>query len=365
MTAFRRLGWNHALEVAVDYCRSLERPLVILEALRADYPWASPRFHRFVMDGMAEHATLLARGPVTYFPYVEPAAGVGRGLLRALGRQACVVVADDWPGCFHPPMLAAASRIGARVEAVDGCGFLPLRTTSQAYPSAYAFRRFLHRTLPEHLTRLPDPEPLRRVPERRATVPAEVLSRWTPTPVEQLREWVPGLELPSAIEPADLPGGSSAARERLAGFLARRLDRYADDRNIPDEDVASGLSPYLHFGQIGSHEILAAIADREGWRPERLADRAIGKREGWWGMSRPAEAFLDQLVTWRELGLNAALHLPDYQAYGSLPTWARATLADHSADPRPYRYSLEVLDAATTHDSLWNAAQRQLRREAA
>jgi deoxyribodipyrimidine photo-lyase len=363
MTAHRRLGWNHALEVAVEVSRALGRPLVVLEALRADYPWASRRHHRFVMDGMVEHATRLARGPVTYFPYVEPTSGAGRGLLRALATEACLVVADDWPGFFHPPMLAAAARIGTRVEAVDACGLVPLRAATRAYPTAYAFRRFLQGALPEHLARLPAPDPLPRAHDRRATVPEHVLDRWKPTPVEQLRAGVPGLDLPATPGPAPFGGGTTAARERLARFLGRALDGYAERRNVADGEWTSGLSPYLHFGHISPHEVLAVVADREGWTPGRLGRQATGKREGWWGMSRSAEAFLDQIVTWRELGFNAATHLPGYQGYGSLPDWAAATLADHADDPRSFSYSLEQFDAATTHDPVWNAAQRQLRRD--
>ena len=54
MSAFLRTKWNFALDRAVEWARELRKPLVILEALRCDYPWASERFHRFVMDGMAE-----------------------------------------------------------------------------------------------------------------------------------------------------------------------------------------------------------------------------------------------------------------------------------------------------------------------
>jgi deoxyribodipyrimidine photo-lyase len=363
MTAHRRLGWNHALEVAADTARALDRPLVILEALRADYPWACRRFHRFVMDGMAEHATHLARRPVVYYPYVEPRPGAGRGLLGALARDACVVVADDWPASFHPHMLAAASRIGTRMEAVDACGLLPLRAASRAYPTAYAFRRVLQAALPEQLARLPRPDPLLCVPDRRAALPPEALERWRPTPLDQLRDWIPGLVLRGAPEPTALAGGSRAARARLERFLAVRLGRYAGRRNDPMADATSGLSPYLHFGHISPHEILSAIAALEGWSPDRLGQRPSGRREGWWGMSRPAEAFLDQVVTWRELGFNAAAHLAGYERYESLPQWATATLADHACDRRPYTYSLEQFDLAQTHDPVWNAAQRQLRRE--
>jgi deoxyribodipyrimidine photo-lyase len=53
----------------------------------------------------------------------------------------------------------------------------------------------------------------------------------------------------------------------------------------------------------------------------------------------------------------------DYDRFESLPEWARATLQKHWTDPREFVYTLEQLDTAQTHDTLWNAAQMQLRRE--
>lgn len=132
MTAFRRLGWNFALEHAAERSRELGKPLVIFEPLRAGYPWASDRFHRFVLDGMAGHARRLAKSEVFYYPYVEPAPGQGRGLLEALAARACLVVADDSPGFFLPRMVAAAaSRLKVRMEKVDSNGLLPLRATDR------------------------------------------------------------------------------------------------------------------------------------------------------------------------------------------------------------------------------------------
>jgi deoxyribodipyrimidine photo-lyase len=80
-------------------------------------------------------------------------------------------------------------------------------------------------------------------------------------------------------------------------------------------------------------------------------------------MSPEAEAFLDQLVTWRELGFHTCAHRADFGDYASLPEWATATLAKHERDPREHVYALEEFAAAATHDLLWNAAQRQLLRE--
>jgi deoxyribodipyrimidine photo-lyase len=160
----------------------------------------------------------------------------------------------------------------------------------------------------------------------------------------------------------DIPGGTTAAQAALGRFLDERLARYPTERNRPEQEVTSGLSAYLHFGQIGVHEVFAALAEREGWTPARLAAKASGSRAGWWGMSEAAESFLDELVTWRELGYNFSAHRDDVDRYESLPPWARATLEKHAGDKRPHVYSFEQLEGASTHDPLWNAAQRQLLR---
>jgi deoxyribodipyrimidine photo-lyase len=76
-----------------------------------------------------------------------------------------------------------------------------------------------------------------------------------------------------------------------------------------------------------------------------------------------AEGFLDQLVTWRELGFNMCSKRDDFERYESLPDWAQTTLAEHASDPRQFNYTLDEFAQAETHDPLWNAAQRQLIRE--
>ena len=74
-----------------------------------------------------------------------------------------------------------------------------------------------------------------------------------------------------------------------------------------------------------------------------------------------AEQFLDQFVTWRELGYNFSSHRPgDYDSFESLPDWALETLATHARDERAVIYTLKDFASARTHDALWNAAQRQL-----
>jgi deoxyribodipyrimidine photo-lyase len=169
----------------------------------------------------------------------------------------------------------------------------------------------------------------------------------------------PGLDVP----PADLAGGALAAAKAWRRFLGEGLADYPERRDEPDEEGTSGLSPYLHFGHMGTHRVFADLAEREGWDPGRLSPQAHGSRGGWWGMSPAAEAFLDQLVTWREVGFHTASKQEGYDRYESLPAWARATLEEHARDERDHLYALEEFERAATHDPLWNAAQRQLVRE--
>ena len=171
------------------------------------------------------------------------------------------------------------------------------------------------------------------------------------------------LPIDHLVKPVTLHGGEQAARLRMKQFFEDKFVQYAEYRNEPERDATSGFSPYLHFGHLSVHEIFAELATCEKWKPENLAMRANGSRAGWWNMSASAEEFLDELITWRELGYNFASHRTDYDKYESLPEWAQETLKKHTHDEREFVYTLEEFESAKTHDALWNAAQTQLMRE--
>lgn len=367
MTSARRTAHSFALDRAVGLALELDLPLLILEGLRVGYEHASDRLHAFVLQGMRANADAAAAHGATYYPYVEPRAGAGQGLLRALAEQAAIVVADDYPTFFLPRMLAsAATQLDTRLEAVDANGLLPLSATEHEHRRAYDFRRFLQRELPEHIHDRPLTDPLALLADRpAAVVPERVRETWPPASPELLDATAEALaELPidHTVEPvASYTGGLPAARARLDAFLAEDLPTYGERRNdLAEGSGASRLSPYLHFGHIGSHEVFEAIVRQEGWTPDVLVAGSKGARAGWWKMSPGAEAYLDQLVTWRELGFHYARHRPDHRTYAGQPQWARTTLSDHANDERPYLYSRAEFDRAETHDELWNAAQREL-----
>ncbi len=369
MTAFRRTRSNYALQYARDWSKQLARPLVILEALRVRYRWASDRFHRFIIQGMCDNAAECESKNVLYYPYVEPQPGAGSGLVQALAEQACIVISDDYPCFFHPNMLRVVSRsLPSRLEVVDANALMPLRTADRTFTVAHSYRRWMQKTLPHHLEQPPEENPLDKRSTRTLPVikslPKDIQTRWPSADLTALMAANGLSEIPidHSIGDGAVQGGPSMAASLLARFVGQRLGQYNTDRNEPDEYGSSELSPHLHFGHIGAHEIFFAVMQAEDWNPSKLK-KPNGKVNGFWGVDECAEAFLDQLCTWREIGFNMCWREPHYDRLQSLPAWTLETLRVHAADQRPIVYSLEEFEHAKTHDEIWNAAQRQLVRE--
>jgi deoxyribodipyrimidine photo-lyase len=368
MTANRRPNWNFSLQRAIEYARELKKPLLVFEALRSGYQWASDRIHQFVIEGMADNAIAFRKTKALYFPYLEPKSGAGKGLLEELARRSCVVVTDDFPCFFLPRMVSAVSqRLKVRLEKVDSNGIFPMRGTDRVFTRAHDFRRFLQKNLRQHLEEFPLANPLKglRIPVLDG-VPAEILAKWPSVDVTDIAkhpERLSSFPIDHSVTVSSTKGGVRAAKKKLDNFCEDKLYRYHDDRNQPQEDVPSGFSPYLHFGHLSAHEIFVRLMSTESWTPANLAEKATGSRNDWWGCSPALEAFLDQLITWREVGYNMCWQRDDYDQFESLPSWAQQTLRKHSADPRPNVYSLDEFETAATHDDLWNAAQVQLVRE--
>jgi len=151
------------------------------------------------------------------------------------------------------------------------------------------------------------------------------------------------LEVDPSVAPLSwIQAGTRAGMERLETFLSRTITSYDRERNDPNKQALSGLSAYLHFGQIA---------------PQRAAYDAWNAR----GIpSEDKESFLEELVVRRELSENFCAYNQSPKGLASAPDWGQRTLKKHALDPRPYLYSTEVLDQARTHDPLWNAAQLEM-----
>ena len=124
-------------------------------------------------------------------------------------------------------------------------------------------------------------------------------------------------------------------------FLHAQAARLWHERNKPETDHTSRLSPYLHFGHISPITIALAVEKADAPKADK-------------------EAFLNQIITWREFSVNLVRFNPDYDNFECAEPWAHRTLARHARDPRPVSTPRRQLEHAETHDPLWNAAQMQM-----
>jgi deoxyribodipyrimidine photo-lyase len=360
---YRRLERNHALDYALKCAEELGRPLVVYEGLRIDYPWASRRLHRFVLEGMEANAARAAELGLNYWPFVEREKGEGRGLLRRLSERAALVVTDDYPCFVVPPQAEAlARRVEVPVFAVDSNSLVPLSLLGPAVSAAAHLRPRIHKALAEAWLHRAAAKPrLSGAATKRRKAPFET---WK---AKSVAAFVDALPLdPSVPVVAQTPGGTPAGRARLRGFVRKQLRGYAEARSeprSPAEGHASGLSPYLHFGHLSVEEVAETVLATTGkWSPGELRLHNRGKREGFFCDNPDVNAFLDEALTWRDVGFqwHWSRRRDTASLETALPAWALATLGAHAGDPRPRIYSAEEMENGATHDPLWNAAQRDM-----
>ena len=158
-----------------------------------------------------------------------------------------------------------------------------------------------------------------------------------PEPID-VKELLNSLDV-EKIEPGYLQGGRKQAIKHYQSFLDDKLEDYADQRNDPNNEMQSHMSPYLHFGQVSPIELAIQVQEKKG----------DGPRE-----------YLEQLIVRRELAFNMVHYNPEYDNIKCLPDWAQTTLREHANDPRPYTYTSEELENAETHDPYWNKAQTEM-----
>lgn len=361
MQSARRLSHNHALDFALARARELSLPLVVYEGVRLDYPWASRRLHRFLLEGMRDNVAEAETRGFNYWPYVE-SPSEPRVSLRKLAERAATVVTDDFP-CFIVPDQTRhlAARTEAPLLAIDGNGLVPLALLGAPPPMARSLRPRLHRALLEAWSHRPSASPHGDEVTNRSVSPPFRL--WKPRDLDRQIESLP---LDRSVPPVDVRGGSRAAEEQLDHFVSRRLRGYATHRSTPlprDEAFTSGLSPYLHFGHISIAHVAHAVLSATGIASaRRFVPEAAGDKDAFFGNDEDASAFLDEALVWRDLcHLFLWYRRADVESLeASLPAWAVETLRAHERDRRKFVYSLEEWENAQTHDRIWNAAQREL-----
>ncbi len=325
---------NPALNVAIRIANELSLPVVAFFSAIGNFPNANLRHYVFLQQGLRDVAVDLAERGVG-FVVRRPPANALEAFAAEVG--AAMIVGDENP-TREPERWrrVLASRLRMPYWTVDADVVVPSKLFTKGYFALHHFRPHLQAELPRFLVAHEEPRPVKSwSPERDlASYPLhqDITAGW--------------MRLDRTVAPVDtLHGGAHTAAKRLRYFVDQQLARYPETRRHPEEQGTSQLSPYLHFGHISPLRIAleAERAVREGKAPQESCD-----------------AFLGELIAWRELCINFVRHTPHYDSIECAAPWAATTLKAHLRDVRNPLYTLEQMERGETYDELWNAAQLQM-----
>jgi deoxyribodipyrimidine photo-lyase len=325
---------NHALNMAIACGDALGLPVVAYFAAISNFPHANLRHYAFLNQGLPDIEHDCEERGVGFVMRRAPHEDHQRFFADV---DAAMVIGDENP--MREPekwRVRLAEELKIPFWTVDADVIVPSRLLEKAQFSAAVARPRLYRALPEFL-----------VPYKNAH--AEV--RWKKpgglhaddVHADITRGWK---DFDRSVKPVEAwTGGHHAAVKRLNTFCAAMLANYDHDRNRPETDGTSKISPYLHFGHVGPQTIALAV------------DAAAKKHAG---LTGARDSYFNELIVWHELSVNFVRYQPEYDNPGCADKWARETIEEHDRDDREVLYKLPQLENAQTHDELWNAAQIQM-----
>lgn len=279
-----RLADHPALSAAV----ATGMPVIPLFIWDADGEWAPGAAQRYWLHQSlcALQGSLAAAGSRLIVRRGDSAA-VLHELARSTGARAVY-----WNRRYEPAGIACDTRIKATLDAVCEVRSFNGRLLFEPFTVATAGGTPYRVFTPFWRTCLKLPEPPEPLPApARITAPAG----WPPSLALDALGLQPRIDWAAGIRQR-WHFGEQAALARLDDFIDGGLRDYPARRDFPGVDGVSGLSPYLHCGEISPRQVWHAV--RAG--AATLHDSAT---------ESAAQAWLRQLV-WREFAYHLLYHFP-------------------------------------------------------
>jgi len=325
MSRDQRAEDNWALLSAQELAVENKKPVVVVFCLVPEFLGAAIRHYRFMIEGLKDVEQELLKKNI---PFCLLQGQPGEEVSNFVENHEVSLLVTD----FDPLRIKkkwkkeVKNKIRVPFFEVDAHNIVPCWAASPKQEfAAYTIRNKIKSLLPEFLIDFP------RLKKQNEAVKIPD-NDWEKTGHNLKVDFsVPELKW---IKP-----GEKEARNALKRFIGQKLSRYPEERNDPNEDAVSDLSPYIHFGQIAAQRIALEV-------------RKTG--------IKARDDFLEELIIRRELAENYCFYNENYDSFQGFPDWAQKTLDEHRPDQREYLYSLKQFESARTHDDLWNAAQLEM-----
>jgi deoxyribodipyrimidine photo-lyase len=327
MSRDQRVEHNWALIYALQLAQAESTSVAVVFCLAPQFLNAGIRQYSFMLNGLRKFQKNLCERNIPFFLLEGNPADVIPHFCQI--HAVAHIITDFDPLRIKRKWVGeVAEKVNASLTIVDAHNIVPaLVVSDKAEYGAYTIRPKIKKWLPLFLNDYPEWEFKAR--QHFAFEDYDwnnLIGRYSLSNVSAM-----GLDM----------SGEDEAHAVLDNFIRNKLDSYAELRNNPVMDATSGLSAYLHFGQISAQEIvqkvLKAGCDKES-----------------------TDAFLEELIVRRELSDNFCYYNLNYDSFSGFPAWAKSTLNDTRSDEREFIYSEDEFERACTHDNLWNAAQHEL-----
>lgn len=329
MNRDQRLNDNWALIHAQELANQKEVPLIVCFCLVPSFLDATLRQYDFMIKGLKELEKDLEEKNIPFILLTgEPENEIPLFIDKI---KASMLITDFNPLKIKKHWLKKIiKKIKISCHEVDAHNIVPVWEASDKKEyMARTLRTKIERKLDEFLVAFPEIEK----------------HKYSFKPDFQKNNWnkaIENLKIDKTIKPVDwLNPGEKNAKKILKIFIDDKINKYSSERNNPNKDAVSNLSPYLHFGQISSQRVAIEINNTKKHK-------------------NTTKEFLEELIIRKELSDNFCFYCENYDSTDCLANWAKETLKKHSKDKRKYIYSLEELENAKTHDDLWNASQIEM-----
>lgn len=346
MSRDQRIDDNHALLYAQERATELKHGLMVAFFVDFNRGHRSKEHYDFMLSGLRQ---LEERFSQCNIPFIIKPLSNSDAIVDFCRQNMVSHVVFDFSPLAQPrkKQKIIAATVDCAVSVVDTHNIIPCWLSSDKEEfAAHTFRPKIHKLLEKWLV-----EPNKVIKQDVKIESAK--NDWSLISSQMDKVVKSGIEVGFA-------SGEMAAREALKEFLSRRIDKYASFRNDPNCEAQSGLSPYLHFGQISSLRVALEVIKISKCQPQILNSTKMPNLDGKTSVQASVDALLEEMIVRKELADNFCFYTKDYKSINSARSWAIETLNTHAGDKREYLYSYEEFELAKTHDPAWNAAQNQL-----
>lgn len=332
---------NPVIDSALVHANQLSLEVVVYCELDETVDYASDRLFYFVLGAFRELALTLSQRNIRCVQVLRKKDAPDT--LRSLISKATAIYTDEeythWDRAKTKKILNIATQT---VFLVDASRLVPTRELPQNLKTTPEFRKAHGKLREPYLALRQKIDRSKSIESQTKNIDLAIEHNFASYSDRDLLQLISECKIDRSITVSqEHPPTLAEAEARIDTLKAKILAKYKWNRNNPAlEYSTSQLSPYLHFGMVSPHRILAEIESTE--IPKSYTYK-----------------FRDEFLTWREWFHYRAFYTPNLHEYNSLPDEAKKTLQTHAEDPRPDLVSFEDIVRGNTSDRTWNAVQRE------